>query len=343
MNKANVFRFYLDNRRPSRLFPCPQCGKRTFKRYVDAETDNYLPELVGRCNRESNCGYHLSPKQHFEANPMLEVGKALYKGFPTSNIFSDTFSTIPLSIVEKSRSHYEANHFVEFLKNLFHDDWAMQLVKRFRIGTSKHWQGATVFWQIDDLGNVRTGKIMLYNPLTGKRVKAEGKVFINFVHTVLRITDFNLQQCLFGLHQLRDTPMGKTIAIVESEKTTILMTAILPNYVWLATGGLHNLNAERCKILRGRKVILFPDLNAFEKWQVKEAELKQMGCQITTSDLLERHATPTDKTEGYDLADYFIKRDEKANWAMDTEGYPIFWNTDLLTKKLDKHGQTDSH
>jgi hypothetical protein len=331
MNKTRDYRFHLDNRRPSRLFSCPQCGKCTFKRYVDAETDDFVAELVGRCNRESNCGYHLSPKQHFETHPMLEVGKALYRVFPTSNIIADTFSTIPLPIFEQSKSHYNANNFVTYLKNLFHDDWAAQLIEQFHIGTSKHWQGATVFWQVDSLGNIRTGKIMLYDVVTGKRRKDDdGKKYINWAHTALKTPNFNLQQCLFGEHQLLNQPMDKTIAMVESEKTAILMSALLPQYIWLATGGLHNLKAERCQVLAKRKIILFPDLNAFEKWKAKEYALQSIGCKVITSDLLERLAT-NEKSEGYDLADYFIKRDPKVGWALsDTEGYPLFWNTNFI-------------
>ena len=31
--------------------------------------------------------------------------------------------------------------------------------------------GATIFWQKDDTGNIRTGKIMAYDASTGKRLK----------------------------------------------------------------------------------------------------------------------------------------------------------------------------
>lgn len=331
MNQANSYRFQLDNRRPTKSFHCPQCGKREFKRYMDNETGNYMSEHVGICNRLYNCGYHYTPKQFFANNPnakMLEVGKPLYRVFPTSNMVSNTFSTIPLSIFEKSQSHYESNNFVLYLKSLFHYDVMMQLVKQFHIGTSKYWNNATVFWQIDILGNVRAGKIMLYDGVTGKRRKDyDGKKYINWAHTALKLPNYNLVQSLFGEHQLRNEPIDKTIAIVESEKTAVLMTVLLPQYVWLATGGLHNLKAENTSILRGRKVILFPDLNAFDKWKVKETELLRIGCSVTTSDLLERLATPNDKSEGYDLADYFIKRNTQVGWALsDTEGYPLFWD-----------------
>lgn len=43
---------------------CPDCGPRhrkTLSRYVDTQTGEPLPEPYGRCDRESNCGYQLSP------------------------------------------------------------------------------------------------------------------------------------------------------------------------------------------------------------------------------------------------------------------------------------------
>ena len=40
---------------------CPDCNKKTFVLYIDTETGKYLPEQYGRCDRESNCSYHLNP------------------------------------------------------------------------------------------------------------------------------------------------------------------------------------------------------------------------------------------------------------------------------------------
>lgn len=42
-------------------FPCPQCGKKTFVRYIGRD-GGYLPEEYGRCDREQKCGYHTRPK-----------------------------------------------------------------------------------------------------------------------------------------------------------------------------------------------------------------------------------------------------------------------------------------
>ena len=63
------------------------------------------------------------------------------------------------------------NNFIQFLKTLFTETEVNEAIQKYYIGTSKHWNGATIFWQIDNLEKVRHGKIMLFNPETGKRVK----------------------------------------------------------------------------------------------------------------------------------------------------------------------------
>ena len=54
---------------PSSRYTCPNCGgAHKFTRYVDEE-GNILAENVGRCDRESSCGYHYTPKQFFQDHP----------------------------------------------------------------------------------------------------------------------------------------------------------------------------------------------------------------------------------------------------------------------------------
>ena len=44
---------------------CPNCGdRRSFAYYVD-ESGTPLHPSVGRCNHESGCGYHYTPRQYF--------------------------------------------------------------------------------------------------------------------------------------------------------------------------------------------------------------------------------------------------------------------------------------
>ena len=78
--------------------------------------------------------------------------------------------------------------------------------------------------------------------------------------------------------------------------------------IWLATGGKCNLKAEKCECFKGRNVILFPDLGAFDDWKEKgEAIARRVGCTLSVSDTLERIATVEDRRDGLDIADYMIK------------------------------------
>jgi hypothetical protein len=292
-------------------YRCPSCQQRdkTFSLYINTETGEHIHPTVGRCNRESNCGHHYAPKQYFQDNN-ISFDKPQQKAYKPRPVTPQPkpVSFIPVEVFKASLKAHETNHFVQFLINLFGVEVASQLVSRYFIATSKHWNGATVFWQIDTQGKVRTGKIMLYSPTTGKRVK-EPFNHINWVHKALKQPEFELRQCLFGEHLLIDKT--KPIAIVESEKTAVIASVYLPHFIWVAVGSLTNLNAEKCSILKGRTVTLFPDLNGFDKWSSKAKELSHLAI-FTVSYLLERKATETEKKQGFDLADYLIKYDYKA-------------------------------
>lgn len=292
-------------------YRCPTCQQRdkTFSLYIDTETGEHIHPTVGRCNRESNCGQHYTPKQYFQDNNIsfdTPQPKA-YKPRPVTPQ-PKPVSFIPVEVFKASLKAHETNHFVQFLINLFGVEVARQLVSRYFIATSKHWNGATVFWQIDTQGKIRTGKIMLYSPTTGKRVK-NLELPVYWVHKALKQPEFELRQCLFGTHLLIDKT--KPVAIVESEKTAVIASVYLPQFIWVAVGSLTNLNAEKCSILKGRTVTLFPDLNGFDKWSSKAKELSHLAI-FTVSDLLERKATEAERKQGFDLADYLIKYNYKA-------------------------------
>jgi hypothetical protein len=291
-------------------YRCPECNKgKTFSLYIDTETGEHIHPSVGRCNRESKCGYHYTPKQYFDDKGISfdTTQPKAYKPRPFTPQPKPA-SFIPVEVFKASLKGHEANHFVKFLITLFGVEVASEMVSRYFIATSKHWNGATVFWQIDTQGKVRTGKIMLYSPATGKRVK-NLELPVYWVHKAIKQPEFELRQCLFGEHLLIDKT--KPVAIVESEKTAVIASVYLPQFIWVAVGSLTNLNAEKCSILKGRTVTLFPDLNGFDKWSSKAKELSHLA-NFTVSDLLERKATEAERKQGFDLADYLIKFEYKA-------------------------------
>ena len=300
-------------------FTCPSCEtKHSFTLYLDGNTNEPIHRTVGKCNRESKCGYHYTPKQFFIDNPSLSpplaggrVGSAclVLKQLPTPKPIAQPQppGTIPFSYVERSAS-YKSN-FVRFLFDFLTDEQIEQAYQNYALGTTK--TNEVIFWQIDITGKVRTGKIMQYNPETGRRIKHESGA-IDWVHNKLKKVgtlpeDFNLQQCFFGERLLKIYP-EKPVAIVESEKSAIIASAVIPDSVWIAAGQLNGLSIEKAKVLKGRNVTLFPDLGGYEKWSIKATEIKQsVKCEIKVSTILEDIATETQRSEGLDIADYIIE------------------------------------
>ena len=151
---------------------------------------------------------------------------------------------------------------------------------------------------------------MQYNPTTGKRIKHQSGA-IDWVHNKLKKSgklpeDFNLQQCFFGEHLLKIYP-EKSVAIVESEKSAIIASTIFLDIIWLAAGNLNGLTIEKCQVLNGRDVTLYPDLGAFDKWSLKSAEIqKHCDCIVSVSTLLEEVAIDIERENGLDIADYIV-------------------------------------
>ncbi|MDY0354215.1 MAG: DUF6371 domain-containing protein [Bacteroidales bacterium] len=304
---------------------CPSCKtKQTFTLYLDGNTDQPIHPTVGKCNREIKCGYHYTPRQFFIDYPEKnnnQSKKRPTKSQPsisrTSNKYSrdEKQSTAPVNIgfipykyVKQSASYN--SHFVRFLCDYFPKEKIQNVVEDYALGATK--KKGVIFWQIDINGKIRTGKIMQYNPRTGKRIKNRSGA-INWVHNKLKYNNpdyanFNLCQCYFGEHLLRLNP-DKPVAIVEAEKTAIITSMIIPQYNWLATGNLNGLNIEKSRVLENRDIVLYPDAGCYEKWRKKMQQIKnEIFCHITISNLIEIHATLKQKEAGYDLADYIIEQ-----------------------------------
>lgn len=336
---------------------CPGCRKeKAFSKYIDSENrQTFSNAHVGKC---LYCSYHYTPEQYFEDNKddkqqgkpkqnlkkpdiFLHYKKAESNRFATDKkeppelqpVKSEPVSFIPVKAFKQSLKHHTENNLIQFLYRHFESEITSGLISRYFIGTSKHWNGATVFWQIDRAGKIRTGKIMLYNPDTGKRSKEQHHTPA-WVHKALKLPEFSLQQCFFGEHLLQGNT--KPLAIVESEKTALIASVYLPRFLWLACGSLTGLNETKCAALQGQKVVLFPDLKALDKWQHKTKELSNLTC-FTVSDLLERKATQSEKEQGLDLADYLLRFPVPA-----FQPEPVrLYSTDIIAMLGQTHTGTD--
>lgn len=206
-------------------------------------------------------------------------------------------SYLTAELVRRTLRLYEENFFYLWFKSIV-GDTANLLFKRYQVGTSSHWKGACVFWQIDQNNMVHGGKIMLYNQETGKRVK-EPFPHITWVHRVLNLKSYNLQQCLFGEHLLKNNELP--VIITESEKSALLGAAMLPSYLWLACGGLNNLTSQKLGGI-SQKITLMPDSGGFDLWNDKCMNFRELGIKnITCSGRLES------EEKGFDIGDLLLR------------------------------------
>ena len=185
---------------------------------------------------------------------------------------------------------------------------------RYRLGRSK--DDAVIYWQIGQLGTVYDGKLMWYGP-DCHRLKSRNATWVSFLmkkHCGLPQDAFQSTHVFFGTHLLRT--VSGTVCLVEAEKSAIILSELYPQYIWLAAGGLFELQLSKFYALMRFKVILIPDTDpdgkAYTLWyetaqKVSKSFLWPRHNPIHVSDFLERHATPDQKRRKIDLVDYILE------------------------------------
>lgn len=338
----------LNVSRTKGIYKCFSCG-------AGGDAIRFLMEHEQMTYVETLC--YLAKKYNIEVEGCNNVSvskghrtrrkQPIFKQEPTAS-FIDNSDDGPF---KKSLKHYDRNHLITFLSGVFGVAPVNKMIGEYFIGTEcfidagcfnrtswysqKLWDGSTVFWQIDRYGRVHGGKIMQYNPDNGKRVKelyrdAEQRPRggVTWVHSALKIPDYQLSQCLFGEHLLARYP-GKTVAIVESEKTAMIASGVFDDCITLATGGFDNLKFEMCEALYGRDVILMPDNGKYKSfmgndgkpkdgWLEKGKLLRHMFERLRIADIMEREA----KNPGDDIGDLIL------------DHYPDIEQIDLGLKEL---------
>ena len=256
--------------------------------------------------------------------------------------------TLHLPVELMLRTQYDANADKDNLIRWIYDGIRWDSVQRRRIpqvlmdyhvGHGK--KGHTIFWQLDEGGHVRTGKMMKYRT-DGHRDKQSSWNF-DWIHSVLErgtpklddhgqimrdehgdvIYDTDAYRFLydnekqearitfFGMH-LTQAAMYRhaTIKLVESEKTAVLMAIAYGNSasdLWMACGGLEMLTRERLKPLidQGRRIILYPDRDGIDKWRKKVDSIGYDRLSIDTDPVL-KWWRPEDG-EKADIADVVLR------------------------------------
>ncbi len=332
----------------SRKHRCPQCGQKTFVRYIDNTTGEYLPEQYGRCDREDKCGYHLNPLTdgHYKRNGDAPAPVWLPRRLQAPPKQPPTAA--PVVIPDEVYRPYEAAGLCSgFVRNLrqnvpfpFPDTDISKAVQLYRLGavSGGYMAGAVCFPFIDTHGNIRAVQVMQYD-------ETNHKTGATFLHSILEtdykqrggvpdwVQDYKKQDklitCLFGAHLLKQYPHNP-VALVEAPKTAVVGTLYhgFPdessnNPVWVANFNKSSFTYDKLKVLEGRRVEVFPDLSkttdkdgnpketTLQEWKRKAEALQAEHPRLDFrfNDYLEQVATDEQRAAGLDLADFLINED----------------------------------
>ena len=320
---------------------CPGCSKPRLVRYVDTLTGEYLPEIYGRCDREANCGYHLNPYSDGYAKNQKSSNEYFYQKPKKRDKVKPV--NMPPFILEKTLKpdYFQENTFIKNLNTSVSFPFDKQVLEKvcdlYQLGTitKGYRKGAVTFPFIDEKQNICTVQVKQFDQ-NNKTIKKG----TDFLHAMLarHFKDTNQPlppwleaylknekkvRCLFGAHLLPLYP-DNTIALVEAPKTAVYATLYVgfpdnaQNFIWLANYNLSSFDLEKYKALKGRKVVLFPDLSkegrAYQIWseKAKRLSIALPGTFFEVSDFLETHANAEDRAKGLDLADFLIRLDWRA-------------------------------
>ena len=212
------------------------------------------------------------------------------------------------------------------------EEQMQEAVQRYRLGCSR--DDGVIFWQIDTLGHEYDGKIMYYRPDCHRDHQRHPQWVSNLLKRqfVQRFPEMaawmpETHHCLFGTHLVMEDGRWKMadvssqtssfrlhtspVAVVEAEKTAVILSAHYPQYLWLAAGGLTELTAQKLFPLRHHRIVLFPDTDpdqtAYKRWYTIAQEARRLyGLDIHVSSLLERRATAAQKQAKIDLVDFLF-------------------------------------
>lgn len=209
---------------------------------------------------------------------------------------------------------YNENHFIQWLGNAqrgefaFDDKTISYLIESYFIANSSKYKGWVLFPYIDINGKIRDVKAIDYNPTTGKRIATKNGDSQNrcfFIgKQISNNPDAKTDRSFFGEHLLKGN--NKLVRIFESEATAIYSASYFPESVCIATGGNNGCKwteKDKCLVLQGRTVILYPDIDAHESWEHKAEILRGYGITVQVSTLIKEKALKFAEQNGIDFCE----------------------------------------
>lgn len=243
----------------SLVTPC--CGKRN----IDGKFVNYngYSSFYGYCH---SCGVATTPPALYQDEKGVEYqwNKETNSWDKDLGIHSnprlaeeiDTEITlseqrfIPESTIWKYYQIEPENNLLKYLRKSYPEQDVERVREEYILGSTK--DGGTVFWLINKELKIQKNKVCYYKE-NGKRTNRFKAPYKN---------EDGYYACLFGAHLLSGMQKEKNVVVlVESEKTAIIGSLLLPKFTWLAYGGLNSLTERKVTDLEGHKVLLVPDIS----------------------------------------------------------------------------------
>ena len=286
----NNYKFSLKRyHRSIEKLTCPSCGhKHRFSPYIDNATGKIIDPECGRCDRINSCGYHLTPREFFHQHPEMrdtkcKVAEYVRHETPKPRLY------LPDNVINLYSTPHSQSRLGRWLEKVAPSTEALEKATQDYCLTATTTQG-TIFWYRDEKGRFCQGKMMWYKE-NGHRNGFVSTISSDMAKRGKFPENAQMQRCLFGTHLLGKY-QDKAVALVEGEKTAVVMSMLKPNFVWLATGGCGNLNKEVTLPLIGRRVVVIPDSGCLEKWKKDMAETN--GINYSFYEELEAYPPNTD-------------------------------------------------
>lgn len=212
--------------------------------------------------------------------------------------------------------------------------------ERYRLGKSK--SGKTIYWMIDEMNQVRDGH--LGDAWVSSLLKAREPQLLKSWHP---------RHCLFGLHLLGHTDntdttdleipakrgtaimqgdnysaisarqkesvgsvgsvCGKTISVVESEASAVILSELFPESIWMAYAYPANMTVDLLKPLQGCSVSIYPqtdpNMEIYLSFLDFADTLRRVypSIDISIERILEDNATDEQKQRNIDLVDFLFE------------------------------------
>ena len=271
----------------------------------------FLPELV-KSEQSNNSFQKPYIKQLIKLKPPIDI------------IPFETY----LNLLNSGKHLYSQNNFILWLGNskrgnsAFDTKTIESLIETYFLGNSLEYKykGWVLFPYIDIGGRIRDIKAIDYNPQTGKRIKEPNNKCWFIGKELLNNKEANTERCFYAENLLKGN--AKPVMIFESEATATHAAAFYPDSICIATGGKNGCKWTKediFKVLKGRQITIYPDIDAHEDWEQNAKILRNHGLNVSVSQLIKTSALKYSEQSGieydelvkqkYDLRDFLQSKD----------------------------------